>query len=98
MEYTLQDTNAILFTDTKFVCFTTDNTYPIQWKYQVTQLGIITDITSMSVWNSTYGTSTLSVSADQSGYYSCAVTIPALNRTTYTVGIFDPKYTTGKLF
>ena len=97
MEYTLQETNAIFFTNTKFVCFTTDNTYPIQWKYQATQLGEVDEITSLSIWNSTYGMSTLLVSTDQPGFYSCDVTIPTMNRTTYIVGVFDPTYTFGKL-
>ena len=72
---TIQNGSAIVITDDSSVinCIISNPGYSIEWFYR-SQLGAVqTDVTSSSTFSAGTGVSTLNVSSNQPGYYSCVI-------------------------
>ena len=90
--YTLLSGNNIFYTNTTPVCVTSGASEP-SWHYKAVQ----TDnyiLESSTLWDSTTGISTLTITTTQQGYYTCT---PIAGGITYTVAIFNPDDTLGKI-
>ena len=91
-EYNLLSGNDVFYADTTLVCAISGASEP-SWQYKAVQTNnYITE--SSNSWNSTTGISTLTITTTQQGYYTCT---PIAGGITYTVAIFNPDYTLGKI-
>ena len=79
-------------TSTKLACITSGTSQP-QWMYKAVQTDTYMNRSPTS-WDSTTGISTLTITTTQQGYYTCT---PIAGETTYTVAIFNPDITIGKI-
>ena len=91
-EYNILSGNEIFDTNTTLVCATSDASEP-SWQYKENQINNYINQSSTS-WDSTTGISTLTINTIQQGYYTCT---PIAGGITYTVAIFNPDDTLGKI-
>ena len=90
--YNILSGNEVFNTSTTLVCATNTASEPL-WKYKEVQTdSYITQ--SSTTWDSTTGISTLTITTTQQGYYTCT---PIAGGTSYTVAIFNPDVTVGKI-
>ena len=79
--------NSLLNTNATLYCITeTKNTPQVTWTFEDTN-GVSTSLSAMT--DATTGVSTLSVTNDKAGYYSCEVSQNGGNTRTYTVEMLD---------
>ena len=79
--------NSLLNTDATLYCITeTKNTPQVTWTFEDTN-GVSTSLTATT--DATTGVSTISVTNDKAGYYSCEVSQNGGNTRTYTVEMLD---------
>ena len=91
-EYNILSGNEVFITSTTLVCATSDASEP-SWQYKPIQTdNYITE--SSTSWDSTTGISTLTITTTQQGYYTCT---PIAGGITYTVAVFNPDNTLGKI-
>ena len=91
-EYNILSGNEVFNTSTTLACATSSVSEP-SWQYKVVQTDNYISQSSTS-WDSTTGISTLAITTTQQGYYTCT---PIAGGITYTVAIFNPDYTLGKI-
>ena len=84
--------NDVFYDDTTLVCATSVANEPI-WTSKAVQTDNYIPESSTS-WDSTTGISTLAITTTQQGYYTCT---PIAGGITYTVAIFNPDNTLGKI-
>ena len=91
--FTALSDNSILTSNTTLYCITdSSNTPEVEWRYEDvfgnrTDLSATTDVST--------GVSTLSVTTDVPGYYSCKVFLEGGMNKTYTVEMMDISQYTG---
>ena len=90
--YNILSGNDVFLNDTTLACVTS-GTSPPQWSYKAAQTNTYTTQSATS-WDSTTGISTLTITTTQQGYYTCT---PIAGGITYTVAIFNPDVTVGKI-
>ena len=91
-EYNILSGNEVFNSSTTLVCVTSDASEP-SWQYKAVQTDNYISQSSTS-WDSTTGISTLTITTTQQGYYTCT---PIAGGITYTVAIFNPDDTLGKI-
>ena len=91
-EYNTLSGNDIFYANTTLVCATSGASEP-SWQYKAVQTDNYINESSTS-WDSTTGISTLTITTTQQGYYTCT---PIAGGITYTVAIFNPDDTLGKI-
>ena len=90
--YSILSGNKVFFADTTLACASSGIAQP-QWSYKDNQLA--NDVSqSSTTWIPATGISTLTITTTQQGYYTCT---PIAGETTYTVAIFNPDVTVGKI-
>ena len=89
---TLSD-NSILISNTTLYCITDSSSTPeVEWSYEDVS-GTRTDLSAMT--DASTGVSSLSVTTDVPGYYSCKVSLEGWMNKTYTVEMMDISQYTG---
>ena len=91
-EYNILSGNEVFNTNTTLVCVTSGASEP-SFQYKAVQTDNYISQSSTS-WDSTTGISTLTITTTQQGYYTCT---PIAGGITYTVAIFNPDNTAGKI-
>ena len=91
-EYNILFGNEVFNTSTTLVCATSGASEP-SFQYKAVQTDNYFSQSSTS-WDSTTGISTLTITTTQQGYYICT---PIAGGITYTVAIFNPDDTLGKI-
>ena len=91
--FTALSDNSILISNTTLYCITDSrNTPEVEWSYEDV-FGNITDLSATT--DASTGVSTLSVTTDVPGYYSCKVSLEGGTNRTYTVEMRDISQYTG---
>ena len=91
-EYNILPDNEVFNTSTTLVCATSGASEP-SWQYKENQTNHYINESATS-WDNVTGISTLTITTTQQGYYTCT---PIAGGITYTVAIFNPDYTLGKI-
>ena len=90
--YSILSGNDVFYADTTLACATIGVSEPL-WKYKEVQTdSYITQ--SSTTWDSTTGISTLTITRTRQGYCTCT---PITGGTSYTVAIFNPDVTVGRI-
>ena len=91
--FTALSDNSILISNTTLYCITdSSNTSEVEWSYEDVS-GNSTDLSATTVVST--GVSTLSVTTDVPGYYSCKVFLEGGTNRNYTVEMMDISQYTG---
>ena len=89
--YNILSGNEVFYADTTLACATSGASEP-SWEYKAVQTDNYTD-KQPTLWDSTAGISTLTITTTQQGYYTCTIA----GESVYNIAIFNDDSTTSEL-